>query len=207
MTKSADSCRIWWHLPKKILLENFIFCTVEVPSVPYWLKITCLKSIKVFFLFAYLSSIAILYHDNYLYLLFFFFFFWISKIIRDQRRKEKNKFAWILHFSPQFVKTKIDESVNKKNHTHMKVGPTSEFRFGIYWWTWTYLKNWWSGPIKYVRILIFKILHFFKKNKEKHLEISSFTNLCIKNLDDMIYNSWDIVWQTEIGCYGSFLPF
>ena len=30
------------------------------------------------------------------------------------------------------------------------------------------LKNCWSGPIK-VRILIFTMLHFFKKNKEKHL--------------------------------------
>ena len=46
-----------------------------------------------------------------------------------------------------------------KNHTHMKkVGHTSEFLFGIYWWTWktTLLKNCRNGPIKNVKILIFE---------------------------------------------------
>ena len=41
-----------------------------------------------------------------------------------------------------------------KNHTHKKkVGHTSEFLFGIYWWTWktTLLKNCRNGPIKNVK--------------------------------------------------------
>ena len=33
------------------------------------------------------------------------------------------------------------------------------------------------------------MLIFFKKNKEKQLII---LQLCTKNLDDMIYSSWDI---------------
>ena len=37
-----------------------------------------------------------------------------------------------------------------------------------------YLKNCRSEPIKNVRILIFTMLYFSKKNKEKHLEISLF---------------------------------
>ena len=36
------------------------------------------------------------------------------------------------------------------------------------------LNNCRSGTIKNVRILIFTMLHFLKKNKEKHLEISLF---------------------------------
>ena len=42
--------------------------------------------------------------------------------------------------------------ITEKNHTHVKkVGQTSEFCFGVYWWTWKQLfikKNCWSGLIK-----------------------------------------------------------
>ena len=52
----------------------------------------------------------------------------------------------------------------RKNRTHMKkVGHTSEFLFGIYWWSWktnNYWKNCWSGPIKNKIISIFTMLHF-----------------------------------------------
>ena len=34
------------------------------------------------------------------------------------------------------------------------------------------MKNYWSGPIKNKIILIFTMLHFLKKYKEKHLQIS-----------------------------------
>ena len=47
----------------------------------------------------------------------------------------------------------------KKNLTCVnKVGHTSEFLFGIYWWAWKISickKNCWGGPIKNVRTLIF----------------------------------------------------
>ena len=69
--------------------------------------------------------------------------------------------------------------LHNKNPTHVKiVGHTSEFLFGIYWWTWKTTihekKNCWSGSIKNVRILIFLTLFLKKKKKEKHLEISLF---------------------------------
>ena len=54
----------------------------------------------------------------------------------------------------------------KKNQIHVKkVGFTSEFLFGIYWWSWktTIKKNCWNGP-KNIRISIFPIMYFFKKN-------------------------------------------
>ena len=54
-----------------------------------------------------------------------------------------------------------------------------------------FIKKQLSGPIKNKITLIFIMLHFFKKNKEKHLEILLF-HTCTKNLNDMIYSSWDI---------------
>ena len=82
------------QIPAANLLKNFFFLLIWVALLLYIIII-------------------------FIYCFFLLFFFWISKIKRDQRRKEKNKFAWILHFSPQFVKTKIDESVNKKkSHTY-----------------------------------------------------------------------------------------
>ena len=49
-----------------------------------------------------------------------------------------------------------------KKITHMKkLGHTSEFLFGIYWWTWKTTIYWklLKWPIKNVRILIFTILY------------------------------------------------
>ena len=72
----------------------------------------------------------------------------------------------------------------KKKITHM-------WTFvGIYWWTWKQLlKNYWSGPIKNVRILIFTMLYFLKQRKT--LGDIIILHLCTKNLD-MMYSSWDI---------------
>ena len=99
----------------------------------------------------------------------------------------------------------------RKNHTHVKkVGHTSEFLLGIYWWTWKTtiywkithkagctseflfgiywwtsknysLKNCWSGPIKNVRILIFTMLYFLKKNKENTWSYRYFTPVYLKS--------------------------
>ena len=51
-------------------------------------------------------------------------------------------------------------------------------------------KNCWSGPTKNSRIIIFTTLHFFKKNKEKHLDISLFYT-CVPKIST-IYSSGDI---------------
>ena len=92
-----------------------------------------------------------------------------------------------------------------------KVGHNSEFLFAIYWWTWKttiYLKSCWSGPIKNVKILIFTILDFFKKNREKHLYKTPVLILCTKNLDDMICSSWNIECDIlKLVIMGHFLPF
>ena len=86
-----------------------------------------------------------------------------------------------------------------------KVGHTSEFLLGIYWWTWKttiYYKNCWSEPIKNVRILIFTTLYFLKK-KGKHLVISLFYSYVPKCLwYDLKFLRYK-VYQTEIANYGS----
>ena len=60
--------------------------------------------------------------------------------------------------------------------------------------------------MKNVRILIFTMLYFLK-NKEKHLEISSFYIFVSKILMiwSTVFEIW--VWLTEIGNYGHFLTF
>ena len=50
------------------------------------------------------------------------------------------------------------------------------------------LKNGCSGPIKNKIILIFTMLHFFKKSRKTPGNIVT-SHLCTKNLDDMIYSS------------------
>ena len=54
--------------------------------------------------------------------------------------------------------------LSKKSHICKEGGHTSQFLFGIYWWTWK--KNCWSGSIKNGRILIFTMLHFLTKIKK-----------------------------------------
>ena len=83
----------------------------------------------------------------------------------------------------------------KKNQTHAKkVRNTSEFLLGIYWWTLkitSYLKNGWNGPLKDVRILHLQCCIFWKKNKEKHLEISLFYTCLPKIL------IWSTVFEAQ----------
>ena len=91
---------------------------------------------------------------------------------------------------------------SNKNHTHVKkVGHSSKFLFGIYWWTWKiFIKHLLKWANKKLRILIFTMLHFLK-NKEKHLKISLFYTCVPKFL---------MIWSAvpEIGNFGRFfLPF
>ena len=83
-----------------------------------------------------------------------------------------------------------------------EVGYISEFLFGIYWWTWkTTLfikKKCWSGPIKNVRILTFTMMYIFKKKTPEDIII---LHLCTKNLDYMIYSSWNI--DCDYGTFSS----
>ena len=102
--------------------------------------------------------------------------------------------------------------LHNKNPTHVNiVGHTSEFLFGIYWWTWKttiHKKNCWSGSIKNVGILIFLTLFFKKKKRKKNTwRYHYFTPVYQKpgwyHLQFLRYR----VWQTETGNHGSFLPF
>ena len=72
---------------------------------------------------------------------------------------------WLTH-------RQTDEQKKEKSHTCEEGGAHLENLFCIYWWTWktnNYSENCWSGPIKNKLILIFTMLHFFKKIKKKHL--------------------------------------
>ena len=89
-----------------------------------------------------------------------------------------------------------------------KVEYISEFLFGICWWTWKaniYLKNCWSEPIKNKIILISTMLHLKIKKTPGDIII---LHLCNKNLDDMVYISWDIERdRMKLVVFGHFLPF
>ena len=123
---------------------------------------------------------------------------------------------FLQHFYFRYCPT-INQSITvlykkwEEKITHVKnVGHTSKFLFGIYWWTWKttiYWKQCWNRSIKNGRILEFKMLFKKKKEKKKNTKRYHILHLWTKNLDDMIYSSWDRVWQTEIGNYGSFFPF
>ena len=78
----------------------------------------------------------------------------------------------------------------KKYQTHLKkVGHTSEFLFGIYWWTYYLLENllkWVNKKCK--NFNIYNIVFFIKIKKPGDIIL----HRCTKYLDDMIYSSWDI---------------
>ena len=82
---------------------------------------------------------------------------------------------------------------------------TSEFLFGIYWWTWktTIEKNCCSGTIKNVKILIFTMLYFQKIYKiyiiytiiiyiylQYHQELSSVSFYCNHYFLFFSWTSW-----------------
>ena len=67
-----------------------------------------------------------------------------------------------------------------KNYTHVKkVGQTSEFPFGIYWWT---LKN----QIK---------SEFWRNEKKKNAGDIILLHMCTKDHNHMRYSSWDTKWD------------
>ena len=69
------------------------------------------------------------------------------------------------------------------------------------------LKKLLSEPIKNVRILIFTMLYFFKQIKKNTGDII-ILHLLTKNLDDMIYSSWDIECdRLKLVMMDHFLPF
>ena len=55
------------------------------------------------------------------------------------------------------------------------------------------LKNCWSGPIKNVRVLIFKMLYLKKKKKKKNLKILLFST-CVPT----ILKIWSTVWNRSV---------
>ena len=88
----------------------------------------------------------------------------------------------------------------KKNHTHMeKVGHTSEFPFGIYWWTLKNLKNQNFEKMKKNAGDII-ILHVYQKPQSYEIQFLRYRvrqsiwalNMCTINQDHMMYGSWDI---------------
>ena len=90
------------------------------------------------------------------------------------------------------------------------MGHTSGLLFGIYWLTWKtniYLKKLlkWANE-KCKNFDIYNVV-FFKKRKEKHLEIPLFYIFVSKILMiwSTVFEIW--VWLTKIGNYGHFLTF
>ena len=87
-----------------------------------------------------------------------------------------------------------------------KVGHALEFLFGICWWTWKtiiYLKNCRSGLIK--NKFNTTMLHLKKKKSTCRYR---FLHAWTKNLDDMVYSSWDIDHDGQkLVILRHFLPF
>ena len=73
-----------------------------------------------------------------------------------------------------------------KHETHVKVGHTSEFPFGIYWWTLEKPKN-----------------QTFEKMKIFTGDII-ILHMCTKNHNHMRYSSWDTKWDRISYHFGSF---
>ena len=104
----------------------------------------------------------------------------------------EHTFALYLYWASEFQLL-----INSKNHTHVKVGHISEFLFGIYWWTWK--TNICRPKKKQNNFTIYNVA-FFKKNKEKHLEIA-LSKTWWYNLQFLRYSKK----QTEIDNFSSLL--
>ena len=76
---------------------------------------------------------------------------------------------------------KISHSLTKKSHTCEEGGHTSEFPFGIYWWTLKNPKN-----------------QTFEKMKKIAGDII-ILHMCTKNHNHMRYSSWDTKWDRILG--------
>ena len=83
----------------------------------------------------------------------------------------------------------MDKDAEKKNHTYVKkMGHTSEFLFGIYWWI---LKK----PQKIE----------FRKNEKKNFAEDIITlHMCTKNHNHMRYSSWGTGWSNLFCHFGPF---
>ena len=82
---------------------------------------------------------------------------------------------------------KISQSLTK-NHTHvMRVGHTSEFPFGIYWWPLKNPKNQTFEKIKKIFWIDITILH-----------------MCTKNHNHMNYGFRDAKWDRNVCHFGTF---
>ena len=93
-----------------------------------------------------------------------------------------------------------------------RVGHTSEFLFGIYWWTWktTIPKKTVKVANKKSKYFSINNVVFFKKNNRKTPGDIIILHLCTENLDDMIYSFWEIECDrlklVIMGHYLSFPP-
>ena len=95
-----------------------------------------------------------------------------------------------------------------KNLTHAeKVGHTSEFLFGTYWWTWkTTIKKLLKWANKNQNNFNTYNLHFLKKIKKNTWRY--ILRMCTKPENDMIYSFWDIEHaRLELVILGHVLPF
>ena len=106
-------------------------------------------------------------------------FFWSNEVPRSC----KHEFFFGYIDMTQNFKDKGKLSRIIKNHTHMKkVEHTSEFPFGIYWWTVKNLKN-----------QNFEKKNEKKKKKKKKKNAGDITlYMCTKNRNHMRYSSWDM---------------
>ena len=100
---------------------------------------------------------------------------------------EKNNFS--SNAKQNFAKGKVISKC--KNHTHVKVGHTSEFPFAIHWWTLKNPKNQTFEEMKKIAGDII-ILH-----------------MCTKKHTPMRYSSWDTEWDRifcHFGLFSALLP-
>ena len=104
------------------------------------------------------------------------------------------------NINPTIARMKEFISIILKDHIHVK-------KMGANWRIFVWhllinlknnylLKNCWSGPIKNVRTLIYKMLHYFKRYRKTPGDII-ILHLCTKNLYDTIYIAPEIKNVTE----------
>ena len=101
--------------------------------------------------------------------------------------------AWIISIQEWiwFYSLRNIISINHKNHTHVKkVGHTSEFPFGIYWWTLKNPKN-----------------QNFEKMKIKNAGDIIILHMSTRNHNYSCYSYWDKKWDKVFVILSHFLPF
>ena len=123
-------------------------------------------------------------------------------------------YSFLIRPGWNFLKPEFPQRLHLKisNHTHVKkVGHALEFLFGIYWWSWKttiYLKKLlkWANK-KTNSFNIYNVAFFFLKKRKTPGDII-ILHLCTKNLNDMIYSSWNIERDgLKLVILGNFSPF